>query len=292
MSQRADFVGELALRVLSHGGPARVTRVFPSAAYIRTGDDFLLLLWGGLKSPMTINLPSGGRPGWSHAVGETMHLGSGGLGFGEDGVSVRGAQLHRGSLRKRRGYALPSPKELANGLTMLRSLYDVSVSGPRLTADREFREFVEQVLAPYAEGEEVGVHDFKSYRGLIGRGGGFTPAGDDFVAGFAATFNFVARNRGTRPLTLPRRLILANTVPESGAMVVYASRGYVDERMERIVLSSLARTQAGFHSELLSVASRGHTSGVDMALGVLLCEAAIAERERNDGTFEKCVGAL
>ncbi len=292
MSQRADFAGELALDILSRGGVGRVTRVFPSAVYVRRRADFLLLLWGGLKSPMTINLPGQGKSKGTYTVGESLGLSSGGFESRKGRVSVAGAEVYRGSLRKKRDNALPTSGELAKGVAMLRSLYDVSILGPHLTGDEEFGKFVEIVLTPYAEGKEAGIHDFRSYAGLIGRGGGFTPAGDDFVAGFTATFNFIARNRRTKLLTLPRRLILSKTVPESGAMVVYSSRGYVDEAMERLILSSLARTQAGFHDELLSFASRGHTSGVDMALGVLMCEAATAERERKDGTLERCMRAL
>ncbi len=241
---------------------------------------------------MTINLRREGRLGGMYRVGEALRLGRGGLDSGEVAVSVASAAVHRGSLREKRDYVLPNSRDLAKGVAMLRSLYDVSASGPVLVTDTELGSFINRNLVPYAKGMEGGILEARSYMGLIGRGIGFTPGGDDFVAGFTATFNFVARNRGTKQVAMPRRLVLSKTVPESGAMVAYSSRGYVDEGMEGLILASLARTQTGFLDELLSLASRGHTSGVDMALGVLMCEAALAERERKDGTFGSCIGEL
>jgi hypothetical protein len=132
----------------------------------------------------------------------------------------------------------------------------------------------------------------QSYRGLIGRGGGFTPAGDDFVAGFVGTFNYIARCRRDRTISIPSRWVLSKTVPESGAILAYAAKGYVDEGLERLILSSTQGKGPGFSTELLSVASRGHTSGLDMSLGVLLCGATLVAKESHDGTLQRCAQVI
>jgi len=90
---------------------------------------------------------------------------------------------------------------------------------------------------------------------------------------------------------LPRELVFSRTIPESAAILGYALRGYVDEGMERLVLKTLAGGE-GFSDELLGVACRGHTSGIDMALGVLLCEAAMADAKDRGGAFKRCLGVL
>jgi len=292
MNQRADHVGELALRVLSRGGRARVTRVFPGAAYARSRDDFILLLWGTLKSPMTINVHGTRGARDSLRVHEGLVLSEGELESSAGKITVGGAAVHRGSLRAKRAVELPTAKGLAKCMSMLRSMYDVSPSGPLLVDDPSFRTFLKRHLVPYSMGEESGPLSWESFEGLIGRGGGFTPAGDDFVSGFTAVLNFVARVRGTRELAMPKRLLLRRTVPESGAMVACSAMGYVDEDVERLILASLGAGGGAFNDELLAVAPRGHTSGADTALGVLLCDAALAERERRDGTMELCLAAL
>jgi hypothetical protein len=291
MIQRASFAGELALRVLARGGVAKVTRVFPGAVYARSRDDFVLLLWGSLKSPMTINLLGGRGASTPFGAEDSLVLDKEGLKSSVAEISVSRAVVHRGSLGVKRALRLPPGRVLAKGVSMLRSMYDVSVSGPLLADDASFRLFLKEVLIPYSKKRKSGLFRFGSYDRLIGRGTGFTPAGDDFVSGLSATFNFVARSRGSERINLPKRLLLQRTVPESGAMVAYSALGYVDEGMERLILASLGMAEE-FHDELLSVASRGHTSGVDMALGVLLCEAALADRERRDGTMETCIATL
>lgn len=292
MIQRASYVGELALRVLSNGGSGKVTRVFPSSVYVRAGDDFVLLLWGELRSPITLNLLQEKGTRMTFVVGEACRLKRSGVSSETTTISLRGAKVHRGSLHIRRFVSLPAMSELVKGVAMLKSLYDVSAPGPRLSADGSFRAFVEDTLSPFANGKSEGIYNFVNYFGLIGRGGGFTPAGDDFVSGFVGAFNYFARCRRGRKVSIPRGSALSRTVPESGAIVEYASRGYVDEGLERLILMSSGGKGAGFFDELLAVASRGHTSGIDMSLGVLLCEAAVSDSEKGGGAVEKCLRAL
>lgn len=288
MSLRASHIGDLAARLLSGGGRGTVTRVFRTSAYLRSGDDFILVLYGELRSPMTINLARDDASRMFRA-GEIWRYSRAGLLSGKAKIDLAGAELYRSALRMKRSVVLPSGGDLAKGVTMLGSLYDVSKSGPSLKKDSALREFVRSTLRPLAEGNEEAVHAPGSFLPLVGRGGGFTPAGDDFVSGFAATFNFVARSRGTRRVAIRKGAVMPRTVPESAATMAYAALGYVDEDFQRLVLASLG--QRSFRDELLEVARRGHTSGIDMSLGVLLCEAALAEPGES-GALSRCTDAL
>jgi len=200
--------------------------------------------------------------------------------------------VHRSSLLAARMATLPTSSELVKGVTILKSLYDVAPQGPVLPGDASFAAFVEKTLLPFAGGRDDVVFRFQNYLGLVGRGGGFTPAGDDFVAGFVGTFNFLSRCNNSRAIVVPKESVLSRTVQESGAIIVYSSRGYVDEGLERLILASTSAYGTGFSDELLSVASRGHTSGVDMSLGVLLCEAAAADRTDHGNALRLCLRAL
>jgi hypothetical protein len=290
MIQRASCVGELVVRILSRERAAEITRVFSRSAYLRAGGEFLLLLWGGVKSPMTVNILQGKAAPSGFKVGEVCELGPHGIEGEELTIDVFGTEVHRGSLLRKRRVLLPDTRELVKGVAMLKSLYGVSAHGPKLIDDSVLRAMVDETLAPFASGESRTIWSFQSYRGLLGRGGGFTPAGDDFVSGFVGAFNYIARCEGSETIVIPRDEALSSTVPESGAIVLYSSKGYVDEGMERLILRSLGGRE--FHGELLALASRGHTSGIDMSLGVILCEAAVAERRGRVGSLGRCTDVL
>jgi hypothetical protein len=174
---------------------------------------------------------------------------------------------------------------------MLRALYDVSPSGSTLVGDRALRAFATNTLTAFASGEPGAVYSPESYDPLLGRGGGFTPAGDDFIGGLLTALNYVARCRRGRQVLIPRRFLLARTIPESAAILDYSARGYVDEDMGRLVLKTLDGSDR-FFDELMVVAHRGHTSGIDVSLGVLLCEAALAQVEGERGALKRCLDEL
>jgi hypothetical protein len=290
MMLRASTVGELAFKMLSRGGKGEVTRVFPRSVYIRAGSDFIVLLWGTLRSPLTVNLV--GEAGEaSFAPGSTCALTKRGIHSGGADVGVEDAEVYRSSLRRPQSLRLPADTELASAVAMVRSLYDVSAGGPGLRADVAFRDFVYSVLVPFAGGRSEVVQDFGLYRPLVGRGTGFTPAGDDFLGGFAAAYNFAARFHGWKRITFQNRRLRSMTISESAAMLSYAARGYVDESMERLIIRSMGE-EGPFHRELLAVARRGHTSGIDMSLGVLLGEAALKGQTDSGDALGLCLESL
>jgi len=291
MSLRASSIGDLAARILSKGGTGEVTRVFNRSIYVKSGGDFILLLWGTLRSPMTINVEGSYSTGWRTRVGERCILSRESVALDSGRIDVRGAEVFRSALLDSRKIALPTGPALAKGVAVLRLLYEVSSSGPVLPADPALKPFVRETLIPLSFGRTGTAYQPARYLRLIGRGGGFTPSGDDFVGGFVATFNYVARCKGRRQVLIPLTLFREMTVPESAVILNQSAKGRVDEGMERLVLASTGG-KAGFYDELMIVARRGHTSGIDMSLGVLLCEAALAQANGERGALQKCLDAL
>lgn len=287
MIQRASSVGELAQRFLARGGRGTITRVFRRSAYVNAGPDFFLLLWSSGRSPMTVNVIGESDGSVGLKAGDECQLSPSGVQAGNFEVTVEGARPYRSSLQRRGTVSLPGSGDLVKGVAMLRSFYDVSPHGPSLASDPVFRSFARSRLVPAAS--KAGKLEFGDFLGLVGRGGGFTPAGDDFTAGFTSVYNYIARSRRSRQIVIPRKLASSKTVPESAAIMVYSSRGHVDEETERLVLDSLGgRT---FSDDLMTLASRGHTSGMDMSLGALLAEAV---ESGDDGSLalKGCLEAL
>jgi ASC-1-like (ASCH) protein len=291
MSLRATSIGNLAARVLSRNRTGEVTRVFQRSVYLRSGNSFILLLWGTLRSPMTINVEE------SHSTERRIRVGDRGILSGEAvklgamEIDLREAELFRSALLKPRKITLPEGPALTKGVAMLRSLYDSSPSGPVLASDPNLKSFVKETLLPLSSGKTEALYRPAQYLGLIGRGGGFTPAGDDFVGAHLATFNYIARCKKKRQVTIPRDFVRRRTIPESAAILSDSARGHVDEGMEKLILASTGRSE-GFYGELMGVVRRGHTSGIDMSLGVLLCEAALAQAEGKPGALQNCLDAL
>jgi hypothetical protein len=291
MSERANSIGNLAAKILSRGRRGDVTRVFQRSVYIRSGDGFVLLLWGKLRSPMTINMEESHGAERRIRAGERCILSKEAVRLEAWEIDLGGADVFRSALLDSRKITLPEGPALAKGIAMLRSLYDVTPSGLTLASDPVLKSFTRVTLLPLSSGRTEPVYDPGLYLRLIGRGGGFTPAGDDFVGGLVATFNYIARCRKRRQVSIPRDLTRGRTIPESAAILSNSARGHVDEGMERLILASTGRRK-GFYGELMAVARRGHTSGIDMSLGVLLCEAALAQAEGEHGALQKCLDAL
>jgi len=290
MIQRASGVGELAARFIARRGRGEVTRVFQRSAYVRTRGEYILLLWGDLKSPLAVNMPyqEDRRPPLE--PGEECSIGGGRVGFKSWTVDASEAKVHRSGLRGRRRIVLPEERDVVKGAAMLKSLYDAYPSGPTLPSDKALRSFALETLVPFAEGREVYVYEPMRYLPMIGRGGGFTPAGDDFVGGFVATFNCFARCTRARQISIPLRLLAGRTVPESAALLSYTSKGYVDEPFERLILGVLQGR--AFFDDLLEVAHRGHTSGIDATLGVVLAGGALSDRTGGGGTVKECLRVI
>jgi len=288
MIQRASSVGELAQRFLSRGGRGSVTRVFRRSAYVRAGSDYFLLLWSNGRSPMTINVMGESDGSEGLRAGEECELSPSGIRAPRIEVSAEGGRVYRSSLRRTREIESPAPDDLVKGVAMLKTLYDASPHGPVLVSDPAFQSFARRVLVPASGGKRrLGFDDFLA---LVGRGGGFTPAGDDFTAGFTSVYNYMARGMGSRRIVIPKKLASSRTIPESAAIMVYSSRGYVDEGMERLILDSLGGRR--FSDDLMSLASRGHTSGIDMSLGALLAEAVESDGGDRGRVLKRCLETL
>jgi hypothetical protein len=289
MIQRASYVGEIAARILALKGKGEVTRVFPNSVYVESRGEYLLILWSGQKSPMTVNVMRG-NAARSFGVGAKCKLSERGIDFGNVVVDIRKAKVYHSLLSEEREENFPTPESLVKGVALLKLLYGVS-SGPTLDGDPALRMFAKGILYPISEGESGPAYTFENYVGLIGRGLGFTPAGDDFVAGFLATFNYIARLRRWRRILVLRYLV-ARTIPESAAIILYSSRCQVDEGLGRLITVVSSAGGRGLYDALLRLAHRGHTSGIDMSLGVLLCVAALSDAPGQRKALELCLDTL
>ena len=292
MTLNATCVGELVRSLADSGARGRVRRIFRNSAYLESRGGLALLLRGDLRSPMTVNLAPGPEFTNILSIKQAFELGHDTLDLGELEIRLDGAPTFSSSLMDGRPTNPIAEADVVRGATALKLLYSASQPSLELVSGRAFGEFASSVLEPFAHGKMDRVYFFRNYVGLIGNGSGFTPAGDDLVAGFTAAFNHYAKGTDTVPISLPLTELKKRTVNESASLLDYAQRGYVDEGLERLILSGLGNKPVQFRAELSELASRGHTSGLDMSLGVLSLVAVLGDYIRHGTALESSLAAI
>lgn len=292
MILQARDVGELAIEQMRSPIEGKVTRVFRRSAYVETGQGLILLLQGGLRSPITVNLGTEVNIEGLLAPGSSCCLGEETMRFDAFSIEKDGAAVYRSSLLDGLEIDIAAGRELARGAAALRLLYGVSPASLDLVGSDQFRGFIASAIRPLCRGESKAAYSTRNYLPLIGMGSGFTPAGDDFVSGFVAAFNFVARSLGWMEIRLPWRDIAVRTVPESARLIDYAQRGQADEDLSRLIISATVGDHTSFWNSLLDVAQRGHTSGIDLSLGVILASASLAGALGGGDSAERVLHAL
>ena len=102
--------------------------------------------------------------------------------------------------------------------------------------------------------------------GLLGRGQGLTPSGDDALAGILLVSHAVGR---AAPLAAAVRSRLAATTAVSAALLDAAADGYAAPDVVALVDAALAGDDAGVSRALPAVLAIGHTSGADLVAGIV-----------------------
>lgn len=101
--------------------------------------------------------------------------------------------------------------------------------------------------------------------GLLGRGQGLTPSGDDALAGILLVAHAVG---AAAPLAAAVRSRLGSTTAVSAALLDAAADGYAARRVVALVDAALAGDDATVTHTLPAVLAIGHTSGADLVAGI------------------------
>lgn len=289
---KAEGIGELVRSLAARNAKGRVTRTFRNSAYLEHGNGIILLLRGGLHSPITVNIGSVPDFARAFAPGERFALDAACLRVGKTVVDIRGAHLFKSTLLHQSPIEPIAERAIVKSAAGLKLLYSASRGALELVGGRAFSEFAETVLEPIARGDTEGAYSFDNYLGLLGTGSGFTPSGDDLVVGMTSSFNFFARGSRRRRIELPLAKLLGRTVRESAYILDYAQRGFVDETVERLILSGLGNMPAKFRARISELANRGHTSGLDLSLGVVLMVAAVSDLMKHGAALGSVLMAI
>jgi hypothetical protein len=105
---------------------------------------------------------------------------------------------------------------------------------------------------------------------IVGLGSGFTPSGDDMLGGFLATYNSFAKTTEREPILFDSGLLEEKTSWISVKLLNYMQRLILDEQLHRVIESATSEDQDALVIALETLLPRGHTSGIDIAVGAIL----------------------
>jgi hypothetical protein len=295
MILQASVSGDLAKRTMSLHAHGKVTRIFPKAIYLEFPNSLVVVLSGALKSPITVNVSVDRSFQELVKLGDGCRIASGELIIGSLVIALLDSQTYanRSEGPRAKELRLPELRVLQRAAATLKMLYQASPETWLLPEDDNLGKFVSS-LTRYRTGLKGGKEMLRGeFALLIGRGNGFTPSGDDFLAGFTATYNHFSKSNNWELIELETEDLIGETVRESAMLLSYASQGYVDEEMEDLMVS-LSSNADRLTDALTRIATRGHTSGLDMSLGALVAVAAVEDMiGKGDGRSVRAfMGAL
>jgi hypothetical protein len=276
----------------SRGKIGRTISVFEKTINIRTAQDELLVVTlDGTRSPVNLNVGAdpAQQPGFSGLVraGQDVFVKAGCKGTepravlhaGDVVVYIGEPDVFQNSLEE------PTAESLCSFAAEIDRVLGKLVAGaekkagcllnPDMTTEGLFAAFVDRLRtgSHYDNGGTM-----EALLGLCGRGPGFTPAGDDFIAGYLAVSNWLNRVLELAPPLIPGEKFARLTTWISFKLMEYSAKGLLDRQVQRAVNSVAGGDIAGYISCIELVGKRGHTSGIDFATGATIGVCATVDR--------------
>lgn len=179
---------------------------------------------------------------------------------------------------------------LASGILMIVD-NKLSALDPSGIAHQGLIEFLRGGVLPLRKSSETKQFRESAMR-IVGLGGGFTPSGDDVLGGFLAAFNALARKIGRSEILFDFTLLEGRTSWISAKLVDYMQRLVLDEQVNHLIASAVSEDGEGFVISAESILPRGHTSGIDILVGIILALSLVRGIETQSGVIERVASRL
>jgi len=297
---RANCIGSLAEETLKTVGEtgiiAQVVSAFPNSFYVKTtSDELIFVVNRPLRSPITVNIDS------ASALDQIVKP----LDFVySDGEQIRVSKVvidleQAVPYESKRSYSQQTSESFAeigeplHAISFILRIIDTSQSVldlHGLSHGGTARFVNDGVLILRREGME------KRFRqaalGIIGLGSGFTPSGDDTLGGFLAVYNALAESVSRLPVVLDFASLEDRTSWISAKLLDYMQRLVLDEQLFSVIETAASGDLDALVLKLEALLPRGHTSGIDIAVGMILALSLIRDIASHEKGTEAIVGAL
>jgi hypothetical protein len=290
--------------VQSRGKLGSVINVFERTVNIRTNNDELLVVTlDRTRSPVNLNVSAGltRQGGFSGLVrhGQTAAINGAGTGplvmfqVGSIAVSIDAPDVFQSLLQMTKPSALHSFTAAVDRIFSFLAAEAEKRAGcllnPDMTTEGLLSKFLGQLASPEASNHQELVN---ALAGLCGRGPGFTPAGDDFIAGYLAVSNWLGSAMKLGPAIIPGEEFARLTTWTSFKLMEYSARGLLDDQAQLLLNSVTGGSVDDYLRCAWLVGRRGHTSGLDFATGATIGLYAVSDRVLGTEALERISGAL
>jgi hypothetical protein len=266
-------IGSLAAQALLNaksGILGEIVAAFPNSFYMKTANHELVFVTSRqLKSPITINLDSRTNLGQMVRPLDAVSLQENEIHVGEStSIDLSKALPYRQHLTPQIHQLAITRKTLHFGSLILMIIDNhLSVLDPSGFAHAGALEFVSDGVVPLRLSDDI-KHFCDTARKIVGLGGGFTPSGDDLLGGFLATYNAYARDVDRESILLGFDFLESKTNWISAKLLDYMQRQVLDDQLGELIDSAASGDE--FIMALETLLPRGHTSGIDILVGVML----------------------
>jgi hypothetical protein len=282
---RANCIGSLALKALAAENTpvaGQVVNTFSNSFYVKTDKGELVFFTNRpLRSPITINLDA--TSDLEDLVKPLELLSARGreIRIGRDIiVELSTASLYQDRIEPANdpSSGFTSIGESLRIVSFVLGIVDTSQSvlDPHSLAHSGIVELVSDgVMVLRHVGTERRFRDVAL--SIAGLGSGFTPSCDDTLGGFLATYNSFAKRIERAPVLLDSRLLEEKTSWISAKLLDYMQRRILDEQLRLLIDSATRGDQDALVMVFETLLPRGHTSGIDIAVGVILALSLIRD---------------
>lgn len=276
--------------VQSPGKVGRVMNVFERTINVRTEQDELLVITiDSTRSPLNLNVSAGHEPrtrfpglaqeGQSVVVNNVQARDRTVLQAGDVAISIGMPDIFENSLKEPvAGFLHTFAAEICGILPVLVAIAEKRegcLFNPDMTTEGLLRSFLALFEAPDIREDR---HEMtRALAELCGRGPGFTPAGDDFIAGYLAAYNWLGRALRQWPSIIPDREFSRLTTWTSFKLMEYSAKGLLDEQAQSMFNSVAAGNIVDLLRCIEIMGRRGHTSGIDFATGAVVSLCVVSD---------------
>ena len=294
-------MGSLAANALPTGEAetlvGSIVSAFPNSFYVKTiKNELIFMTKRNLKSPITINLDSSAtfeqivkplQP--VSVVAKEIHIG--------DTATIDISTIPHNNI--------PSPENsFAQQFKLTQETLNVSstvlaiINTSQSVLDQNgfahegIKDFVRNGIIPLREPEKQ-ERFVEAAMKIVGLGSGFTPSGDDVIGGFLSTYNSFADNVNRGKIILDFDPVQQRTNWISAKLMDYMQHQVLDDHVQQLIRSAESGRGNEFVIALETLLPRGHTSGIDIAVGALLATCLISDmktKERGTERIAKRIG--
>jgi len=252
-----------------------VTNIFTNSFYLKTmKGDIIFFTTNPTRSPITVNLATNFSK--IHPLQQFTSK-AGHIDCGDTLIQIKDADIfHQQAINPHQLNPLSQLSRMLEIGSFILEIIDTSKSGLdkyTLTHER-IANFIQSTILLL---RIKSAHDefYEQAPSLIGLGSGFTPSGDDFLGGFLATYNTFANSLKRPQIVLSFDSLETKTNWISAKLLDCMQLRILDEEVTGLISSVTCADENQFIFSLEALASRGHTSGIDIITGVIIALSII-----------------